>query len=40
MYWNRRGTLARIERLAALGAPIVPYAEYVDRLAGAAAPGA
>jgi len=36
MYWNRRGMLGRIERLAALGAPIVPYGEYVTRLAGAA----
>jgi polysaccharide deacetylase family protein (PEP-CTERM system associated) len=37
MYWNRSGTLRRIERLADLGAPIVPYAEYVRRLAAAAA---
>jgi polysaccharide deacetylase family protein (PEP-CTERM system associated) len=36
MYWNRGGMLGRIERLAALGAPIVPYAEYVDRLEAAA----
>lgn len=35
MYWNRRGMLARIDRLAALGAPIVPYAEYVGRLTAA-----
>lgn len=40
MYWNRKGMLARIERLAALGAPIVPYAEYVARLPEAAATGA
>ena len=33
MYWNRNGMLGRIERLAALGAPIVPYATYVSRLA-------
>jgi polysaccharide deacetylase family protein (PEP-CTERM system associated) len=36
MYWNRSGMLGRIERLAALGAPIIPYAEYVSRLAAAA----
>jgi len=36
MYWNRRGMLGRIDRLAALGAPIIPYAEYVSRLASAA----
>jgi len=36
MYWNRRGMLGRIERLAALGSPIVPYAEYVSRLEAAA----
>jgi polysaccharide deacetylase family protein (PEP-CTERM system associated) len=35
MYWNRRGMLARIERLLALGAPIVPYADYVARLSAA-----
>jgi polysaccharide deacetylase family protein (PEP-CTERM system associated) len=40
MYWNRRGMLGRIERLAALGAPIVPYGEYVARLASAAPPHA
>jgi polysaccharide deacetylase family protein (PEP-CTERM system associated) len=37
MYWNRGGMLDRIERLVALGAPIVPYAEYVSRLEAAAA---
>ncbi len=40
MYWNRRETLRRIERLLRLGAAIMPYAEYVDRLSGTAPPGA
>ena len=38
MYWNRKGMLGRIEGLADLGAPIVPYGEYVSRLAAAPAP--
>jgi hypothetical protein len=38
MYWNRSGMLGRIERLTALGAAIVPYAEYVSRLEAAAPP--
>jgi polysaccharide deacetylase family protein (PEP-CTERM system associated) len=40
MYWNRRGLLGRIERLAGLGAPVVPYAEYVARLEREAPPRA
>jgi polysaccharide deacetylase family protein (PEP-CTERM system associated) len=37
MYWNRAGTLGRIDRLLALGAPVLTYAEYVARLAAASA---
>ena len=33
MYWNRRGMLGRIERLAARGAGIVCYRDQVERLA-------
>lgn len=40
MYWNRRGALRRIERLLGLGAPVLRYADYVDRLARAAPPRA
>jgi polysaccharide deacetylase family protein (PEP-CTERM system associated) len=40
MYWNRRGLLGRLERLLALGAPILPYAEYVDGLSDQAPPRA
>jgi polysaccharide deacetylase family protein (PEP-CTERM system associated) len=38
MYWNRAGMLGRIERLLALGAPIVPYGDYVARLSAGAPP--
>jgi len=39
MYWNRRGMLGRIERLVALGAPVVPYGEYVTWLSAHRSPG-